>query len=175
MIGDIKKTDTREITLIGLLSALCVVSRIMLQFLPNIKPVTSIIVLVSCRYGWRFGIKVAIISTLISNMILGMGSWLPFQIFAWSVIALLSGLIGKSTISKSIVFMSCFSFFCGYIFGFLVSFEKLLYGGIKVFWAYYISGLYFDTLHAIGNFVFMLVIYHPLLRILKQKSESRTL
>ena len=168
MIGDTKKTNIREITLIGLLSAICVVSRIMLQFLPNIKPVTAIIVLLSCKYGCKFGIKLALISTVISNMVLGTGTWTVFQIFAWSVIALLSGLIGKSSISKSATFMSCFSFFCGYIFGFLVSFEKIFYGGIKVFWAYYVAGLYFDTLHAIGNFVFMLVIFHPLNKVLEK-------
>ena len=171
MTGHTKKTDIHDIALIGLLSALCVVSRIMLQFLPNIKPITSIIILISCWLGWRFGVKLAVISTFISNLVLGTGTWTVFQIFAWAVIALFSGLIGKLSISKSIAFMACFSFFCGYIFGFFVSFEKLLYGGFKVYLAYYLAGLYFDTLHAMGNFVFMIVLYHPLKNLLSKHFE----
>ena len=155
-----------------MLSALCIVSRITLQFMPNIKPVTSVIVLISCWYGCRFGVMLAIVSTFISNMLLGMGPWTFFQILAWAVIALLSALIGKCSISKSLIFMSCFSFFCGYLFGFFVSFEKLLYGGVEVFLAYYVSGLYFDTLHAMGNFAFMLVIYHPLKKLIKIEHKT---
>lgn len=171
MTGNTKRIDIREITLIGLLSALCVVSRIMLQFLPNIKPVTSIIILISCWLGWRFGVKLAVISASISNLILGMGPWTIFQIFAWAVIALFSGLIGKLSISKSITFMACFSFFSGYIFGLFVSFEKMIYGGFKVYLTYYLAGLYFDTLHAMGNFIFMIVLYHPLKNLLSKHFE----
>jgi len=67
--------------------------------------------------------------------------------------------------------MACFSFFSGYLFGFFVSFEKLIYGGFKVYLAYYLAGLYFDTLHAIGNFIFMLVLYHPLKNLLSKHFE----
>ena len=105
-------------------------------------------------YGWRFGVKLAIVTTVVSNMILGMGVWTIFQIFAWTIIAIFSGLIGKTRLSKNLMFMMVWAFLMGYVFGFFVSWEKLLYGGYKVFLTYYISGLLFDTLHAVGNFVF---------------------
>ena len=52
------------------------------------------------------------------------------------------------------LFMMLWAAAMGYVFGFFVSWEKLMYRGLKVFIPYYIAGLFFDTLHAVGNFVF---------------------
>lgn len=147
-------SKTYEIALIAVLSAVCIVSRWTLTFLPNIKPVTSIIIIMSVKYGWRFGTKLAIVTTIISNMILGMGTWTIFQIFAWTIIALVSGLLHNTKLSKNMLFMMLWAAAMGYVFGFFVSWEKLMYGGFEVFLVYYLSGLFFDTLHAVGNFAF---------------------
>ncbi|WP_297522799.1 ECF transporter S component [uncultured Clostridium sp.] len=162
---------TREIALIGMLSAFNIASRVTLQFLPNIKPVTSIIIMVSIIFGPTFGIAVAVVTTIVSNMLLGMGTWTIFQILAWSMIALLAGLLGKGLRTLPIFWMALFSAICGFIFGFFVSLDKLLIAGPGAFLAYYFAGLSFDMLHAIGNFAFYLIcapIFIPILK--KQKN-----
>lgn len=161
---------TREIALIGILSAFNIASRVTLQFLPNIKPVTSIIIMVSMIFGPTFGILVAVVTTIVSNMLLGMGTWTIFQILAWSVIALISGLLGKGLKTLPPFWMALFSAICGFVFGFFVSLDKLLTAGPGAFIAYYLGGLSFDLLHAIGNFAFYLIcapIFLPLIK--KQK------
>ena len=80
----------QEISLIGILAAVNIASRIALQALPNIKPVTSIIIISVLLFGLAFGIKLTLVTTLVSNMYLGMGIWTFFQILAWIVICLLT-------------------------------------------------------------------------------------
>lgn len=79
---------TREICLIGILSAVNIASRVALQALPNFKPVTSIIIISVLLFGLSFGIKLTVVTTIASNMILGMGTWTIFQILSWVVICL---------------------------------------------------------------------------------------
>lgn len=165
-------SKTKEIALISIFSAVCIASRVLLQFLPNIKPVTSLIILVSFYYGWRFGVKTALCTTLISNMILGMGIGTLFQVLAWSVIAVVAGLIGELPLKHKTLILWLFSFVAGYLFGFLVSFEKLFYGGWLAYWVYYLSGLLFDTLHAVGNLVFFPVCRFALEKAMGVKEYS---
>ena len=75
---------TREICLIGILSAVNIASRVALQALPNFKPVTSIIIISVLLFGLSFGIKLTVVTTIASNMILGMGTWTIFQILMGS-------------------------------------------------------------------------------------------
>ena len=80
----------KEISLIGILAAVNIASRIYLQFLPNIKPVTSIIIISVMLFGLGFGVKLSIVTTIVSNLFLGMGTWTFFQILAWVVICLIT-------------------------------------------------------------------------------------
>lgn len=156
----IKMTKTQEIALIGLLSAVNIASRIFLQALPNFKPVTSIIIISVIVFGLLFAIKLSIVTTIVSNLFLGMGIWTFFQILAWVTICLITQILidifAKFNKKPNLIFMAIFAFLMGYVFGFIVSLDKLMIGGPVFFWTYYISGLMFDTFHAVGNFVFYL-------------------
>lgn len=165
----IKLSKVKEISLIGILAAVNIASRIALQSLPNIKPVTSIIIVSVMIFGLAFGIKLTIVTTLVSNMYLGMGIWTVFQILSWIVICLLTQIvmdfyrgIGKE---PHIIVMAIFAFLMGYVFGFIVSMEKMVIGGPSLFIVYYIAGLLFDTFHAVGNFMFYFICAPILLRI----------
>jgi energy-coupling factor transport system substrate-specific component len=170
---------TNEITLIGILAGVNIVSRVMLQALPNIKPVTSIIILSVLLFGLSFGVKLAVVTTVVSNIFLGMGIWTFFQLLAWVIICLLSDVIAqiykKRGTSPNLYLMAVFAFFMGYVFGFIVSLDKLIIGGPTMFILYYLAGLVFDTFHAAGNFVFYLIC-SPLLIVatkhLKEKHQE---
>lgn len=168
----------KEISLIGMLAAVNIASRIALQSLPNIKPVTSIIIISVMIFGLAFGIKLTIVTTLVSNIFLGMGIWTIFQILSWIVICLLTQILmdffKKINKKPPLLFMACFAFLMGYVFGFVVSLEKLVIGGPSLFIVYYIAGLLFDTLHAGGNFFFYLICA-PLLSKLFIKEGERLL
>lgn len=159
----------KEISLIGILAGVNIASRIALQSLPNIKPVTSIIIISVMIFGLAFGIKLTIVTTLVSNIYLGMGIWTLFQILAWIVICLLTQILmdffKKINKEPYILIMAIFAFLMGYVFGFIVSLEKFVIGGPSLFIVYYLAGLLFDTLHAIGNFFFYLICAPILMKI----------
>ncbi|MBM6799060.1 hypothetical protein H7U28_09565, partial [Coprobacillus cateniformis] len=125
-----KLSKVQEISLIGILAAVNIASRIALQALPNFKPVTSIIIISVMIFGLAFGIKLTIVTTVVSNVFLGMGTWTFFQIFAWIIICLLTEIIvdfyKKIKTDPSLLVMSIFAFFMGYVFGFIVSLEQLM-------------------------------------------------
>jgi hypothetical protein len=154
-------SKSKEISLIGILAAVNIASRIALQSLPNIKPVTSLIILSVIVFGLSFGIKLTFVTTIVSNIYLGMGIWTFFQIFAWIVICLLTqGIVDifhKAKKEPPLLFMAVFSFCMGYVFGFIVSLEQFVVGGVGLFISYYSVGIAFDTMHAIGNFAFYLL------------------
>lgn len=166
----------KEISLIGILAAVNIASRIALQSLPNIKPVTSIIIISVMIFGLSFGIKLTFVTTIVSNIFLGMGTWTFFQILAWVVICLLTQILidffKKIHKDPPLFIMAIFSFCMGYVFGFVVSLEQLLIGGWGLFLAYYSSGIVFDTLHAIGNFGFYLVCAPILMKIFIKEKEG---
>ena len=85
-----KSNKVKEISLIGILAAVNIASRIYLQALPNIKPVTSIIIISVMLFGLAFGVKLSVVTTVVSNLFLGMGTWTFFQILAWVVICLIT-------------------------------------------------------------------------------------
>ena len=158
-------SKVKEISLIGILAAVNIASRIYLQALPNIKPVTSIIIISVMLFGLGFGVKLSIVTTVVSNLFLGMGTWTFFQILAWVVICLITQVL------LELFPMAIFSFLMGYVFGIVVSLEQLMLGGPSLYIVYYMAGLLFDTFHAVGNFCFYLICAPILMKVLKKESE----
>lgn len=169
----IKMTKVKEIALISILAAVNIASRIYLQFLPNFKPVTSIIIISVMLFGLAFGVKLAVVTTIVSNLFLGMGTWTFFQILAWVTICLLTdafvGIIRKRGKEPHILVMAVFAFLMGYVFGIIVSLEQLMIGGFSLYIVYYLAGLLFDTFHAVGNFVFYLLCAPILMKLFKNE------
>ena len=64
-------SKVKEISLIGILAAVNIASRIYLQALPNIKPVTSIIIISVMLFGLGFGVKLSIVMDFLSNTCVG--------------------------------------------------------------------------------------------------------
>lgn len=112
---------TRRISLLSLLIALSVVGRLAFQFVPNIQPMTAIIIITSILIGPINGIIVAVLGCFVSNLLLGMGMWTIWQMLAWGAVALISGVLGKYITSKRIFVFAPVAVFSGYLFGFVVS------------------------------------------------------
>ena len=62
-------------------------SRILLSGLPNIMPVTILVIMVGSKYGLQRSIAFVILVTVSSNAVLGDGWWTLFQVLAWSSVA----------------------------------------------------------------------------------------
>jgi energy-coupling factor transport system substrate-specific component len=161
----------RRVALIGVLAAVNVASRVFLQFLPNVKPVTSIVILATIAFGLRFGIELAAATTLVSGILLGFGTYLPFQILGWCVIAGVTALLDKGVPSGMVWPFAAWAFFSGFVYGVFVSLDKLFISPMY-FAVYYVNGFPFDALHAIGNLAFFPVCYFALLPIFRRQAAG---
>lgn len=162
--------NTYRITLLALLAALAVVGRYVFAFLPNVQPVTSLIIICGLLLGPLAAILLAILTTFLSNMLLGMGVWTVWQIVSWGLIGLLSGVLGKYPRKIPIWVIVIFSIFSGFLYGFVIS--LMTYSIAGDFWPYYLAGLPFSINHAVGNAIFIIVFYPIVSHLFKSYSNK---
>ena len=79
----LKKITTKEITMIALLTAFCVVGRMLTTWIPNVQPITATLILVALYMGGIQAMVIGALSILITNFYLGMGIWTIAQILAF--------------------------------------------------------------------------------------------
>lgn len=163
------KLNAKSIALMSMLITLSVVSRIALIIIPNVQATTVVIILSSFILNPVGAVIVAVGSVLVSNLILGMGIWTLWQILAWSLIGLASGLVGKYHKKLPLIIIALYAGLCGLAFGFLISIPMIpMIGSVTGFWIYYLAGLPFDIAHAIGNTIFMYLLYPVFFKIINK-------
>ncbi|WP_099221434.1 ECF transporter S component [Listeria costaricensis] len=152
-------TTSKSITLMAILVALTVAGRLVFAFIPNVQPVTSLVLIVTLLLGGRYGLIHATLVMLVSNLLLGFGFWTIGQILGYAVIVgITAWLIRPRFAQIPLIVMALYAAFCGYLYGFIQAvMQAPLYGG-DYFGVYYLAGLGFDTLHASGNFLFYLIL-----------------
>ena len=163
----------RKITMLGLLAAICTVLRIIKIPIPNVQPVTDIIMILTLVNGCSDGLILAILTMLVSNLYLGFGIWTIPQIVAYIICVL------TVVLFKKIFFLNKFWWlqlgvagFLGLEYGLVVSLCMVVVGQTPAFIAYYTSGFLFDIYHAAGNLVFYPLIYWPLHKILENYGKQ---
>lgn len=162
---------TYKLTLIALLAAIGIAGRVFFVFIPNVQPMTAIIIICGLLLGPFEAILLAIVATFASNMVMGMGIWTVWQIISWSLIGLLSGILVKVFKRIPIYMIIIFAVFAGYLYGFIIS--LMTYQITGAFWPYYLAGLPFDTNHALGNGVFIALLYPIISKLMRKYAENR--
>ena len=163
---------TVRITLMASLCALAIVGRIALSAIPNVQPVTVLLMLIALYFGVGWSAACTVIVVLVTNFFLGMGIWTFHQIAVWALIVAVTGLLFRR--KRNPVLLTAWAVAMGYVYGFLISlfqFGTFVKGDIAGFAAYYAAGLLFDTYHALGNGIFMWVLL-PLFGFLMKNSKT---
>ena len=155
---------TKRMMLIAMISTVAYVGRMMFSFIPDVQPTTTIIILVTIYIGTFDGLMVSIVSMFMSNLYLGIGPWTIAQIVAFSAIVAMFHIIKNSRLSLK--YYPAVAFFSGLLYGFVISLVQAPFFGWPIFFPYWISGISFDVYHAIGNYVFFIILYKPLGNIL---------
>ncbi|PTQ81585.1 uncharacterized protein DUF3816 [Trichococcus patagoniensis] len=156
---DKPKFGVRRIALLSILTALCYVGRIVFQFIPNVQPVTAVLIILTLTMGMADGFIVAILSIILTNFMLGMGPWTIAQIASFGVLIVVTGLLMKPFYQKAHkAYFVVFSFLGGILYGFIISLLTVKMMGINTFWAYYAVGIPFDLMHGLGNAGFYLIL-----------------
>ncbi|MEI3610817.1 ECF transporter S component [Pseudogracilibacillus sp. SO30301A] len=163
--------NTYKLTLLAIFAALGIVGRAVVVFIPNVQPVTALIIICGILLGPVSALLLSLIVTFLSNMLLGMGIWTVWQIVTWGLIGIICGLLGKVFKKIHTVVIVLIGIISGYFYGFIISLTTYQVTG--KFWPYYILGLPFDTYHAIGNAVFIILLYPIITHLLRKYANDR--
>lgn len=158
------KKDLGQLALLAMLTAMAVVLRIAhIIPVPNVQPVTDMLMIVTLVIGFFFGFAMAILVMVISNIFLGFGIWTIPQILSYAICILTVFFLAKILpVKRHFLLQLIIAGLLGFEYGFFVSIGMAIFGGIPGFIAYWTSGLLFDAYHAIGNLIFYPILYKPM-------------
>lgn len=163
-----KKTffSVKDIALIGMMTAMLEAVKIALQAVPNVELVTLLIILFTLYLGWKTLLAVwAFVG--IECVVWGIGLWTIMYVYVWPILVLLTLLIRK----KNAYLRYCFlSGFFGLFFGAFCSIPYFFIGGPSMAISWWISGIPYDILHGISNFVLCLILFPALRKVQKGRS-----
>ena len=155
-----KKTGTRRMVIIAVMTSLCIVGR----FIPLFKPVTAITVITAVYLGAESGFLVGSLSALLSNFYFGQGPWTPFQMMAFGIIGLIAGSISDILIKhKSLLLL--YAVISGVIYSLIMDVWTVVWYSGELNIALYLSAaltaLPHTLMYAVSNFLFLWFLAKP--------------
>jgi energy-coupling factor transport system substrate-specific component len=166
--------SSKEIALIAIYSAFTAVARLPFVGIPSVQPVSFLVLCAGYVFGPLTGFIIGGITAMLSNIFMGQGLWTIFQIFAWGVIGLFGGLMGRNKTRKPDKWiLALIGFLLAFVFGWITNIWSWLYLGptFASFIAANIQSIPFDMAHAIGNFIFLLAFGEQVIRILSRYQQ----
>ncbi len=161
--------SVQKLTRIALLSAILYVSKLALDFLPNIELVSLLTILYTLVFG-KEALLIVTVFNLFQIIQWGIGSWTISYLYTWPLLCLLTLLL-KKLIKEEFIIWSIVSGIFGLLFGSLFA---LVYIPVDPAYAlsYWIMGLPWDVWHAAWNFVLMLALGKPLYKVLNRMKNT---
>ena len=158
----------KDITLIGIMSAILVAVQVTLSFLPNIELVSLLIIVYTLVFG-RKALYIIYVFVAVEGVIYGIGLWWINYLYVWTILFLIVILLRKQ---HSPFIWAIISGFFGLAFGALCAIPNLFLSGFASAVSYFIAGIPYDILHGIGNFVVTLLLFHPLYQVLDRINKK---
>ncbi len=158
MIGRKQKLALAEVALFGMLGALTFGLKFVMAALPNIEPVSLLVMVYAVVFGKKclYPIYTYVAMEL---LIYGVGTWNLNYLYVWTVLAVAAWPLRHMT---DPVGWALLSGVFGLLFGALCAPVDFLLGDLGFVVSKWISGIPFDALHCGGNFVMALLLFDPL-------------
>ena len=168
--------DQSQWGMLVLLAVFGVSGRILLDPIPNVQPVTVLVLLTGAYFGAPRAIALAATIALASNvMLLGHGPWTLFQAVGWGAVGLVGALMSSRIIVEGRVrvgLLAVIAAASGLAFNWFVSLSILLEAGPSMLVPYLLNGLVFDLYHVAGNVLFVAWMASPLGEMMSRHSYS---
>ena len=161
------KLTTFEITLFGVLGALTFAAKFVMSGLPNIEPVSLMILLFAVTFGWK-AVYPTYLYVGLEILCYGINAWNVYYLYVWAVLLLCAILMRKM---QEPLGWAMLSGAFGLAFGALCGIADIFVGGFSYAAAKWVSGIWFDLLHCAGNFVIALLLFNPLRNLLKKLDD----
>ena len=167
-----KRISTTDIAQIGSLIALIEASKLLLLAFPNIELTTFWLILFTLYLGPKILIAIPAF-ILIEGLLYGFGLWWIMYLYVWPLLVILVLIFKKYAsiwfyVILSSVFGLFFGLFCSIPYFFIGLTDGGISSGLSAAFTWWIAGIQYDIIHCIGNFVSMLVLYHPITNVMKR-------
>ncbi len=126
--------------------------------LPNIEPVSLLMILFGVVFGWKALYPVYVFVAM-EILYYGFSIWNVYYLYIWTVLVVAAILLRRMESPLSWALLSAVY---GLMFGALCGIVDIFIGGLAYAAAKWASGIPFDLLHCGGNFVIALVLFKPL-------------
>ncbi|MBP72444.1 MAG: hypothetical protein CMA70_02520 [Euryarchaeota archaeon] len=164
--GERSLRDQSQWGMLFLLAVFGVSGRILLAPIPNVQPVTVLVLLAGAYFGAPRSIALAATIALASNvLLLGHGPWTLFQAIGWGGVGLLGALLANRIVVDGdlrVGLLAVIAAISGLAFNWFVSLSILLEVGPSMLIPYLLNGLVFDLYHVAGNMLFVAWMASPL-------------
>ncbi len=158
-------TASRRVVLCALLAAVMTALQAAMSPLPNIEPVSLLILVYTLVFG-RQVFYIIYTFVFLEGLLYGFHLWWATYLYIWPLWALAVLLIGRSRELPPLVWAVASGAF-GLSFGALDAIPYLV-GGPAAAFSRWVAGIPFDLLHCGGNFFLALALERPLYRMFTQ-------
>lgn len=161
----------RELAVLAVMTAIAIGTRGLFYMLPQVKPMAAILVITAAAYGAEAGFITGVVGAFISNFLFGQGPWTPWQMLAFGLVGLLSGLFfsGKRLEKKRhIICLAVYGMLSVIlVYGPLMDTASVLLSTntftLPLFWSVYGTGFVFNVVHGVSTAIFILILANPFL------------
>ena len=145
-----------------MLGALTFGMKVAMAVLPNIEPVSLMVMLFAVVFGWK-GLYPVYLYVMLEILLYGLGFWNVNYLYIWLILFL--GAMAMRRL-RNPIWWALLSGLFGMSFGLLCSPPYAIMWGWKYAIRWTAMGLVYDIPHAIGNFFIALFLFAPLRRVL---------
>ena len=147
-----------------MLGALTFGAKVAMSGLPNIEPVSLMVMLFAVVFGWK-ALYPVYLYVLMEILLYGISFWNINYLYVWLILAVTA--MGLRRLRNPFLWALVAGVF-GMLFGLLCAPVYAVMGGLSYAFRWWLAGIVFDVTHAIGNFVIVLILFVPLRNLLEK-------
>ncbi len=165
-----------DIAQIGLMVSVIEVSKFALSSMPNIELTSFWLIMFTLFFGWKI-VAVVPVFILIEGALYGIHLWWIMYLYAWPLLIFITRLLRKNNSSIlwaiiSGIFGLCFGALCSIPYFFIGMSSGGIITGLRTAFTWWAAGIPWDFIHCAGNFIIMLVLYHPVSKAMNWVKKS---
>ena len=161
--GKSARLSAREIAELSLICALMVAGKEGLRVIPNVHPVTLLLLLATAVYGVK-ALYPAFGFAILEIALYGAGLWNLMYLYVWPIVVF-AALPFRQSCSRAL--WAALAGLHGLCFGALCAIPYLFIGGWKMAFTWWLSGIPYDVIHCVSNAVLAFVLLPPLRKLLE--------
>lgn len=152
----------RRLIRYGLLGTLLFALKMSMAELPNLEPVSLLVMLLAVCFGWE-SLSAVYLYVFLEIAVWGLGVWNLAYLYVWLILFAAARVLRRM---ESPLLWAAVSGCFGLLFGALCAPVCGGMGGWAAAVSWWMAGIPMDLLHGAGNFVIALVLFKPLRRVL---------